>query len=81
MKSDENKNKKMQLKNTREKDNVDSTKGKDDAVQTKFGIGNTSDVSPQILKKCKLYLPQAIPFRDTASYENVDLGTRFWWSY
>ena len=55
-------------------DNVDSTKGKDDAVQTTFGIGNTSDVSPQILKKCKLYLPAAVPFRDTASYENVDLG-------
>ena len=55
-------------------DNVDSTEGKDDAVQTTFGIGNTSDVNPQILKKCKLYLPAAIPFRDTASYENADLG-------
>ena len=55
-------------------DNVDSTQGKDDAVQTTFGIGNTSDVNPQILKKCKLYLPAAIPFRDTASYENADLG-------
>ena len=53
---------------------VDDTQGKGDDVQPTFGIGNTNDINPQILKKCKMYLPAAIPFRDTASYENADLG-------
>ena len=53
---------------------VEDTQGKGDDVQPIFGIGNTNDINPQILKKCKMYLPAAIPFRDTASYENADLG-------
>ena len=53
---------------------VDDTQGKGDDVQPTFGIGNTNDINPQILRKCKMYLPAAIPFRDTASYENADLG-------
>ena len=53
---------------------VDDTQGKGDDVQPTFGIGDTNDINPQILRKCKMYLPAAIPFRDTASYENADLG-------
>ena len=37
---------------------VDDTQGKGDDVQPTFGIGNTNDINPQILKKCKMFYPQ-----------------------
>lgn len=51
--------------------NAESTEGKDDAVQTKKGKGLQE---LNYGKKVKMYLPTAVPFRDTASYDNVDLG-------
>ena len=63
---------------------TDDIKTLEDAEETK---GENSEFKPIIRKinesnpplittegPVKLYLPQAIPFRDTASYENVDLG-------
>ena len=55
-------------------EDVDDTKGKGDNVQPALGSGNTTDINPQVSRKCKIYLPTAVPFRDTASYENADLG-------
>ena len=51
--------------------NAESTEGKDDAVQTQQGKGFQK---VNYGKKVKMYLPAAIPFRDTASYDNADLG-------
>ena len=63
---------------------TDDIKNQEDAEDTK---GEKSEFKPIIRKinesnpplittegPVKLYLPQAIPFRDTASYENADLG-------
>ncbi len=63
---------------------TDDIKNQEDAEDTK---GEKSEFKPIIRKinesnpplittegPVKLYLPQAIPFRDTASYDNADLG-------
>ena len=52
--------------------NAESTEGKDDAVQTQKGDGEL--YKQNFGKVVKMYLPTAVPFRDTASYDNVDLG-------
>ena len=52
--------------------NAESTRGEDAELQTQKGKTNLQNINAN--KKVKMYLPQAIPFRDTASYDNADLG-------
>lgn len=61
------------IENMKSTANAESTEGKDDAVQTQKGK-STDLFKHNYGKKVKLYLPAAVPFRDTASYDNADLG-------
>ena len=71
--SPDRKSEKETLREMKNTANAESTEGKDDAVQTQLAKKDNL-FSHQYGKKVKMYLPQAIPFRDTASYDNADLG-------